>query len=192
MRARTYKLRPQNEWVRVAVPDLQIIPTQLANDVAKELERRALPPRSKLAYANRQKHLLSGHITCGACGANFVVSGKDYYRCKSHSEGQRCTNRHSVRRARPETVVLGLMQSHLLTPELAATFAEEFNQELERQAKLAGAGQEAVSDRIAEIEEELRNLEQNLLAGHISDTLARLISERENEKRSLEAKRISS
>jgi site-specific DNA recombinase len=187
-RPRRYTLRPEKEWVTTSVPDLRIVSEDVLQSVRAEIRRRALPPRSAVAYANRQKHLLSGQIRCGSCGANFVVNGRDYYRCKSYGEGHPCSNRQSIRIGHLEAAVLDLMRHTILTPTLAAVFAEEFNDELRRQRSGSEAAVTADAQRLEQIEAELANLEQNLLAGRISDTLARLIEEREAEKRQLEAK----
>tara|TARA_B100000378_G_scaffold278889_1_gene284174 strand:+ start:14637 stop:15068 length:432 start_codon:yes stop_codon:yes gene_type:complete len=75
-----------------------------------------------------------------------------------------------------------------LTPTLAAAFAEEFNDELQRQVSGNEAAVTADAQRLEQIQAELSNLEQNLLAGRVSDTLARLIEEREAEKRRLKTR----
>ena len=84
--------------------------------------------------------------------------------------------------------VLGLIRHAILTPTLAAAFAEEFNDELQRQVSGNEAAVTADAQRLEQIQAELSNLEQNLLAGRVSDTLARLIEEREAEKRRLKTR----
>jgi DNA invertase Pin-like site-specific DNA recombinase len=76
-RERRYRVRDKSEWVEIAVPDLRIVDDGLATSVREQLNRRALPSGSTSAQgARRQRHLLSGLIKCGICGANYVVAAE--------------------------------------------------------------------------------------------------------------------
>ena len=131
-RARRYRIREETEWIRVEVPDLQIIDRALWKKVDREVERRQRPGVSgNSAGAMRKRHLLSGIIKCGACGGNFVINGKDYYRCASNREGG-CESALSIRKSVIEEAALSVIRERLLTSEMAELFAVEFSKEVER------------------------------------------------------------
>ena len=181
-RERRYRLRDESEWVRIDVPDLRIVEDALAAHASEELERRKVPERGGNAVASRRnRHLLSGLIKCGVCGANYVVGSKDYYRCASVKERGTCGNSASVRIDRIEGLVLSTLQSELLTDEHARLFAVEFNRELERLRRDDRSRQDDVVQRIAILDGEIENLTANMLAGVVSPTVARMLAEREGE-----------
>ena len=126
-RERRYRLRDEGDWVRVAVPDLRIVDEALVEAVRAEQARRTLPPGSRSAVgARRRRHLLSGLIKCGVCGANYVVGSKDYYRCASVKERGTCGNSASVRVTTIEDLALSTLQTELMTDEHARLFVTEF------------------------------------------------------------------
>lgn len=132
-RERRYRLRDKSEWVEIAVPDLRIVEDSLATSVREQLVRRALPIGSTSAQAARRKrHLLSGLIRCGVCGANYVVGSRDYYRCASVKERGTCGNSTTVRISVLEDMALATLQSELMTDEHAELFNREFVREVER------------------------------------------------------------
>jgi site-specific DNA recombinase len=181
-RERRYRLRAEEEWVRIGVPDLRIVSDELALQASAELERRALPAGSRSAVgARRSRHLLSGLIKCGVCGANYVVGSKDYYRCASVKERGTCSNTTSVKISRIEDLALSTLQSELLTDASAELFAVEFNREVERLAKLQGSHETEAEERLRELEQQIENLAANMLAGVVSPTIARMLQEREDE-----------
>ena len=187
-RERRYRLRDQSEWVTIDAPDLAIVDAALAGAVDAEVARRSRPGASGgLTTANRSRHLLSGLIKCGSCGANYTIVGKDYYRCARNRERGTCDNSTSVRVAVVEEAALSALQSRLLTPELAKVFVEEFTREVARLTQTRGEREERVRARLAELEREIANLASNLLAGVVSSTLANMLAGREAEKAGLEA-----
>jgi site-specific DNA recombinase len=188
MRERRYRLRDESEWVEVAVPDLRIVDDRLWDAVHAQIEQRQRPQLdAPLGRQNRKKHLLSGLIRCSVCGSNYTISGKDYYRCAGQKERGTCGNTVSVRKATVEHATLAVFQHHLFTPDNARIFADEFTQELDRLTRHAERRDDALSERLAVVTAEIANLGANMLAGVISETLTKLLVEREAEKQRLEA-----
>lgn len=70
----------------------------------------------------------------------------------------------------------------LLTQEHAELFVKEFKREMARLSAHSNRHSEKLEGRLPEIEGELTNLTQNLLAGLASPTFQRMISELEAEK----------
>ena len=135
----------------------------------------------------RKKHLLSGLIRCSVCGSNYTISGKDYYRCAGQKERGTCGNTVSVRKTAVEYATLTVFQHHLFTPNHALIFAEEFARELDGLTRRGERRENALSDRLAIVTAEIANLSANMLAGVLSETLMKLLVEREGEKQQLEA-----
>ncbi len=191
-RERRYRLRDQSEWVEVAVPDLRIIDDTVFEAARDEIERRKRPATaSSTVGSKRAKHLLSGLIRCGCCGANYTISGKDYYRCAGQKERGTCGNRVSVRKEPLEAATLAVLQEHLLTENHVRLFIEEFEHEMQRLGRQDAGMEHAAQHRLKQVTTELDNLYQNLLAGIASPVLRAMIAEREAEKERLEAQRVA-
>ncbi|WP_169924243.1 zinc ribbon domain-containing protein [Sphingomonas adhaesiva] len=172
----------------MAVPDLRIVSDGVWDVVHAQIEQRKNPNLGGSPVGQkRKKHLLSGLIRCSVCGSNFTISGKDYYRCAGQKERGTCSNTVSVRKAPVEHGTLAVFQHHLFTPDHARIFAEEFAQEIDRLTRQAERRDETLSDRLAVVKAEIANLGANMLAGVISETLTKLLVEREAEKQRLEA-----
>ncbi len=188
-RERRYRLRDKEDWVTVKVPDMRIVDDELCAAVDAEVARRASPGiGAALASTNRKRHLLSGLIKCGCCGANYTIVGSDYYRCARNRERGTCENSRSVRVAAVEDAALNALQSRLLTPELAEVFVKEFNREMTRLSSTRDEREQSIQRRLAELDIELENLSRNLLAGVVSSTLAALLTQREQERETLLAR----
>ena len=188
-RERRYRLRDAADWIEVGVPDLRIVDDAAWNaaQAAVSSTRRAMAG-APLAKANRRRHLLSGSIRCGSCGSNYVISGKDYYRCASHKERGTCANSVSVRKEPLEDAALSVLANELLTAEHARIFAQEFKREAERLQREIGRNDEEATHRLAAVEREIANLTANMLAGVVGPTLRAALAEREQEKAALDAR----
>ncbi|HEV7455634.1 MAG TPA: zinc ribbon domain-containing protein, partial [Roseococcus sp.] len=80
----------------------------------------------------RARHLLTGRIFCGGCGASFASVGRDYLACRTAQAGGGSDNSRSVRRARLEGQVLDALVNELMRPELVVVFVGEFTAEWNR------------------------------------------------------------
>ncbi len=188
-RERRYRLRDRSEWVEVAVPGLRIVSDELWEAAQQQIEqRRRSDAQVPVGRQNRKKHLLSGLIRCSRCGSGYTISGKDYYRCAGHKERGTCSNAVSVRKGQLEAATLSILQHSLLTEEHTRLFAAEFGREVERITTTASQQDRATADRLGVVTHEIENLAANMLAGVLSPTLAKLLSEREAEKVCLEAR----
>src|SRR5262249_58932860 len=91
---------PPHEWLTTEVPELRIIDEALWRDVkarqsALELDERGAKIRNALNTRHRARHLLSGLLTCGVCGAGFTGVGNDRYACANHLNRGTCSNRRT-------------------------------------------------------------------------------------------------
>ena len=99
--------------------------------------------------AHRRKFLLSGLLTCGACGGPYTIVGKDRYACATRRAKGTCSNDISITRQAIEARVLSGLKDRLLAPELVAEFVQAFQDEV-RAATTAAAGRRR--HHVAELE----------------------------------------
>lgn len=187
-RERRYKLRDRSQWIETQVPELRIVDQDLARRVQAEVEKRSCPGRSSNSAGQmRKKHLFSGLIKCGLCGRNYVINGKDYYRCAGQREGT-CNGAGSIRKSRVEELALQVIQDRLMTTELAELFAAEFAREVERLRASSDTETAQLSERLKDLEAEISNLATNFAKGAVGETLIRMLNAREAEKAQIEEK----
>ena len=149
------------------------------------MKRRSNPALSgNSSGQRRKKHLLPGLIKCGACGASYVINGKDYYRCAGTREGK-CRSDISIRKSVIEDATLSVIQNRLMTAELAELFAIEFERQVKRLRATDDDQVGRVKTRLAELNIEIGNLASNFVKGVVSPTLAPMLADREAEKEKL-------
>ncbi len=121
------------------VPELRIIEQQLWDSVQARLasEQARRPARATGAAGwsfwehRRPRHLLTGKVVCGACGALFATLGQDYLGCRAANQGS-CHNTRLVRRAKLEAHVLDVLSRQLMDPNLVREFVAAFTEEWHR------------------------------------------------------------
>jgi site-specific DNA recombinase len=90
---RISRVNPESEWIRVDVPELRIVSEELWNSVQQARRRyTGLPPQK----FRRAKRLLSGLLTCAACGGAFTLVRPGKYGCASHREKGTCSNASQI------------------------------------------------------------------------------------------------
>ncbi|HIF11283.1 MAG TPA: hypothetical protein EYQ81_16540, partial [Sneathiellales bacterium] len=88
---RVSRLRPEEEWVRVEVPELRFIDDDLWAKVKARQDSFQVKPRrgsNSGGVGPRPKFLLSGFLRCAKCGGPMTIAGtvhKRYY-CKTAKE----------------------------------------------------------------------------------------------------------
>ena len=80
---------------------------------------------------------------------------------------------------------MSVLHHQLLTEDHARVFVEEFRREAARLTREQASADDQATERLRHVEVELENLTQNMLAGVLSPTLSRLLTEREAEKTQL-------
>ncbi len=178
--SRRPRLNPEVDWIISDEPDPRIIDQPLWDRVkGQQIEARAARdakfklPGNPLSGAKRPAHLLSGLVTCGACGASFLATGAGRWRCKSHRTGT-CDD-GLITTGELETRALAGIRERLLTPEIIGRVAVVLQQEL------AEASRVSDTDRI--------RAETDLADSRARITkLVRLIEEDNDAPRSLTAR----
>lgn len=122
---RVSRLNPEDKWTTEQVPDLRIVPEDLWNSVKarqtaqSKIREQATPTDSNKLSVNqslkRRRHLLSGLLKCGLCGANMTIAGgaeKRYYCSTANELGKsQCSGFPGLSAYRAADKVLSVMQN---------------------------------------------------------------------------------
>jgi DNA invertase Pin-like site-specific DNA recombinase len=159
---RLARVRDRAERIEVDVPELRIVGHELWDAVQRRLDgirssdRSAKIRRTEFWKERRPKHLLTGLIYCGKCGALMTAIGQDYLACTAARNGVGCSNRRSVRRGRIEEVVLEGLKTRLMAPKLVEEFIRSFHEELNRQSAASDLLREASQQELDRVTKKLR------------------------------------
>ena len=176
---------PPSEWLEHEMPTLVIIPTELF-DAAQR--RRSKYSSHKLDQRRRPKHLLSGLVRCGTCGASMIVVRDDRVGCSAHMNRKTCQNNRSIRLAEIEARILKVLQDHLLSPDVAAQAIEAYRLEHERLAKTHSKTKREAERDLGGVVRKIATVIRAIENGGDPRTLALRINELEAERRQIEAK----
>ena len=134
---RVSRPNPRSDWIVQDVPDLRIIDDELWEPgqgtpaaILKRFETK--PGPNKLNHTHRRKFLLSGLLSCGACGGSYTVRGQDRYGCFNHYNRGTCDNKRTIKRQVIEARVIAGLKDKLLwrqiwSPNSSRAFQEETN-----------------------------------------------------------------
>jgi site-specific DNA recombinase len=182
-------LRDKSEWIERHVPHLRIIDDALwdqvqarRREVSHEVVKlRALHARARSTGA-RPKFLLSGLLTCGACGGKFVITGAMHYGCTtSRVRGASvCANTIRVPRTLVESVVLEAIQRDLFSEEGLAVFTEEVKRLLAAPRRTPDLAQ--TKRRLEAIEQEIANIMAAIRQGIITASTKEALEQAEAER----------
>jgi site-specific DNA recombinase len=176
---------PEKDWMRKDLPDLSIVPQELFD--AAQL-RRSRFSAHKLDRRRRPKHLLSGLVRCGSCGASMIVVRDDRVGCSAHMNRKTCGNNRSIRLEEIERRILKVLQEHLLSPEVTASAVEAYRLERERTAKTEAKSQRNAERELATVIRKISGVITAIESGGDPRTLAARINELEAERRVIEAR----
>jgi DNA invertase Pin-like site-specific DNA recombinase len=131
--------------VTVELPELRIVPEPLWDAVQAELARRTamIGPARKIVAARRTRYLLSGLLTCGCCGASYVIGSRTSYYCHERGKGV-CTTSRAISRRRLEARVFDRIRAVMRSDDVRASFAAAM--EAERAKLLATDVDGAIAD----------------------------------------------
>jgi len=190
--------KPESEWIVRNAEALRIVPHELWESVRERRRdsRRSWPGgKGKRGFSaeqgSRQRqfptHLLSGTMSCGACGAAIAqISGKSggYYGCLAATKGT-CNNKMLVRRTLAEKIILGTVRERIADTDHIGYVLKRVEEEVVR---LRSDAPETIRLRAAELGAEERRL-VNFLdfigEGRGSRALAQALSETERKVETL-------
>jgi site-specific DNA recombinase len=150
------------------VPELAIIPRELFDAAAT---RKAAMAHVHPGAQRGRKHLLSGLLRCGACGAGLYVHaankhGQRRLACSRQRESGDCHDPHTFMLPTVERAVLSGLQAELREPAAIAEFARAYHEESQRLAASAGTRRRDLEREIAQAERRLARIINCIADGH--------------------------
>ena len=181
---RVARVNPTSQWEVTEVPQLRIIDQTLWEKVkARQSEVRLTmsPPAATntLNGARRGQFLLSGLLTCGACGGSYTIIGADRYGCATRRGKGTCTNAVTIMRQPIETRVLGALKDRMLTPEMVSEFVTAFAEECARHRRETAGIQTDLIKQKSAVEQSLRGILKAIESGAWNETLRKRLTELE-------------
>lgn len=183
---RVSRPNPPSEWVNTDVPDLAIVDAETFGAVSG---RRAERSSAHAQHASgRPKHVLSGLVKCGCCGASYTVIGRDRLGCAGFRERGDCTNSRTVERRHIEQRVLSALQAHLTSPKLIAEYVRAYHESYHLQAVADRRDRVQLQRRLGEITRQIETIVDRILAGTITPAIEARLPALEQEKADLAAR----
>jgi len=179
------------------VPHLRIIDDALWSRVKRRqgairedilTERAEDPSAPKIERAHRPRYLLSGLLTCGCCGAGYIMISDTRYGCSAARNRGTCANRKTITREAVETRVLNGLQNRLMHPDLIREYITTWQKEMqkERQETLAARGDQ--ERRHAKVMKEIDAIVTAITQGMFHPSMKAKMDALEAERAELEAR----
>lgn len=169
---RVTKANPPEAWVIEDVPELRIVPQELWDAaMARKEDHRDVSERMSRAATvrywdrRRPRYLLSGLLTCGACGGGYSKISATQFGCSAARDRGTCGNRLNIRRDVLEATVLDGLRTRLMGPELFKVFAEEFTSELNRHRREEAQTRDALEAELCGIDRKLQRIVEAISGG---------------------------
>ena len=174
---------PRDEWIEHDVPELRIV----SDDIFEAAQALRFRHGAKhFSRRNRPKHLFSGLVFCGCCGASMIVVRDDYLGCSASRNRATCDNRRTIRVSEIQTRVLTALQKYLLAPDVVAIAVETYRAERERLAREGAKQNRNASRDLATVERKIQAVIATIEAGGDPRALAARLNELEVMRRELE------
>ena len=180
---------PESEWQSVEIPDLAIVPGSVFEEAQLRKKARG---RTHPSHQRRPRHLLSGLLRCGACGAGMSTNGKDKsgrirIRCSAANENGTCRDAKTFYLETVENAVLSGLHAEMRDPRVIAEYVRAYHEERKCLAAQADAKRARLDRRLGELNREIARLVDAIAKGHGDPAVLGPRSTELNEER----KRIS-
>ena len=168
---------PQDQWLTQEVPELAIVSPEIFE--AAETCRGSRGQPTNPAYHRRPKHLLSGLLVCGSCGASMIVRNRRHdvtnFGCSARINRHGCDNSRSVGSIEIESRVLAGLRKYLLEPDTIATAIETYRAERQQLSREAAKARASIERDVAEVNRKIawlvREIENGRGSKSVSDRL---------------------
>jgi site-specific DNA recombinase len=166
---------PREGWVIQEAPELRIVPPELW-DAVKARQRQRSRARARGASVPRVPRLLSGLLTCGRCGARYVLRGSRTYSCASRQNRGSivCDCMATVNAAEAEKAILDLLEPLFCNEDvlvrLEAAVRKRLAQQRRQRSERKSAEAQLRAD-LAGVEAEIARLVQWIAKGKLVDDL---------------------
>ena len=190
---RVSRLNPRDEWITQEVPHLRMIDDDLWNKVKERQQAITGSPGVTKARSTefwkrrRAKHLLTGKVRCGACGANFASVGRNYLACSAARGQGICSNSRGIRRDDLDDLILDALKDNLMHPDLVKEFAVAFHDEINKSAQARQSANGIKRKELAATTRRLDGLIDAIADGLRTPGLKDKLEDLERRKATLEA-----
>ncbi len=158
----------KNEWQATDVPDLRIISQELFDAAQSRKQARG---NTHPNQQRRPRHMLSGVLRCGACGAGMSTNGRDKserirIRCSAATESGVCRDAKTFYLATVESAVLAGLEAEMRHPSVIAEYVRTYHDERKRLSARANAKRAHLELRLGELKREIDRLVDAIAKGH--------------------------
>lgn len=192
---------PPETWVIEDVPHLRLIDDAVWEATKRRqgairddirAERATTPTAPGIERGHRPRYLLSGLLSCGCCGAGYIMISASRYGCSAARNRGTCSNRKSITRDDVEARVLSGLQRKMMHPELIREFVTTFQEEMRKDRVAAMASQAGDERRHAKVVKEIDAMVTAIAEGMFHPSMKTKMDALEAERADLEAKLAAS
>jgi site-specific DNA recombinase len=172
---RVARMNAPGTEISVEVPHFRIVDEELwaaAKIRQGEVSRPTSDPHvtNPLNETHRPRFLLSGLLTCGVCGGGYTITAKDRYGCARRGRQGTCANSRGIHRQELEDRVLNGLRSSLVTPDLVATFVDEYRVNWNRMQAERRAEASQRDRKLAEVKRKIDGVMEAIELGIVTPT----------------------
>lgn len=186
---RQSRANPPDQWITHELPELAIV--DVDKWAAVRSRRSALGGR-RLVSRRRPKHLLSGLLCCGRCGANMIVKtvmrSVTYFGCSTRINRGACDNSRLAPAPEIEARVLSGLKRLLLAPEAIEMAVEAYRAEHLRLAREQARSRGLTERSLAETNREIARIVKAIRRGGEMEALVSTLQELEARKKTLQSR----
>ncbi len=180
---RVSRPNPESEWIIAAAPQLAIIDSATFAAVEARRAERSIPHPS---YVRKPRHVLSGLLKCGCCGASYTTVNRGRLICAGHRERKDCTNGRSIARKFVEDRVLQSLRQNLDDPEMIAAFLKAYHEERALLASTRRRDSSKLRRGIAELTRGIEQIVDRVIAGTVTPAIEARLPAMEAERQKLQ------
>ena len=157
----------KKDWQTADVPELRIVSQELFNAAQSRKQARGHTHPNK---QRRPRHMLSGMLRCGACGAGMSTNGKDKserirIRCSAATESGTCRDAKTFYLHTVESAVLAGLEAEMQHPSVIAEYVRTYLEERKRLSAKANAKRAHLETRLGELNREIDRLVDAIAKG---------------------------
>jgi site-specific DNA recombinase len=175
----------KKDWQTADLPDLRIISQELFDAAQSRKQARG---HTHPNQQRRPRHMLSGLLRCGACGAGMSTNGKDKsgrirIRCSAATESGSCQDAKTFYLKTVESAVLAGLETEMRHPQVIAEYVRTYHEERQRLSAKANAKRARLELRLGELNREIDRLVDAIAKGYGDPTVLGPRSSVLNEER---------
>ena len=185
---------PKSDWQTSNVPELAIIPRELFEAAQRRKEARSVTHPNQ---QRRPRHILSGLLRCGTCGAGMSTNGKDRsgrirIRCSAAAESGTCPDPKTFYLDTVEKAVLNGLRTEMRHPDVIAEYVRTYHKERKRLSLEADATRNRLERQLVELTADIDRLVDAIAKGHgdpavLGPRSTKLAEERKHVRAELDA-----